>query len=303
MMKKDELVEELARFKRHRDNMIQGDTDDLEHHLVDFVRELKRNPLVVPIRDALPEFDVDGWWAEQTGGARGRQRESIDFPEDEGHRLVALLELAESMASGELPVYSLGQHMGRYKMDKAKATVVNRVLRPLADLLTDRMRHQADIANPAIRELAGVPLDRIPGDDEDTIFLSHRSTDKELVRPYYKLLQELGFKPWLDEADMKAGDTLHREIAYGFDRSCAVVFFVTENFEDEKWLAREVDHAVHREVQRGKKFVIITLVFGDAEVPRGLREKLWKHVDNEVDGVREIIRALPVVAGPTRWRS
>ena len=62
------------------------------------------------------------------------------------------------------------------------------------------------------------------------------------------------FDPWIDDHEMPAGTTLHRGIADGMDASCAVVFFVTENFEDERWLAREVDHAVHRKIDRDDKF-------------------------------------------------
>jgi len=101
---------------------------------------------------------------------------------------------------------------------------------------------------------------------------------------------------------LKAGDTLHREIADGFDRSCAVIFFVTTQFKDERWLKREVDHAVARKVERGDRFAIISLAFENAEVPRPLKEMLWITVKNEVSAVREILRALPVEVGPTRWR-
>jgi hypothetical protein len=145
-------------------------------------------------------------------------------------------------------------------------------------------------------------LDRIPSEGETVIFLSHKSIDKDIVRPYYQFLKELGLEPWLDEADMKAGDTLHREIADAFDQSCAVVFFVTKNFTDERWLKREVDHAINRSIERDGRFVIITLVFDDAELPRPLQERLYVKVRNEVDAVREIIRALPIEVGPARWR-
>ncbi len=82
---------------------------------------------------------------------------------------------------------------------------------------------------------------------------------------------ELGYDPWIDDHEMPAGTTLHRGIADGMDASCAVVFFVTENFEDERWLAREVDHAVHRKIDRDDKFAIITLVLGGV-VPRALKD-------------------------------
>jgi hypothetical protein len=301
------LGEELTRFKRYRDALVYGDPDDLEQHLRDFVREVERNTLIASIRAKLPNFDVEEWWKNVAARATQwmGQLDVIDFPDGEDDRLVVLWDLAKSMASGDpkqLTVRGFGQILGRHKMADAASITINLVLRPLADMLADKIRDEVEMANPAVRELAGVPLDRIPAEGETVIFLSHKSIDKDIVRPYYHLLKELGLEPWLDEADLKAGDTLHREIADAFDHSCAVVFFVTKNFKDERWLKREVDHAVNRLIERDGRFVIITLVFDDAELPRPLQERLYVKVANEVDTVRAIIRALPVEVGPPRWR-
>jgi len=75
-----------------------------------------------------------------------------------------------------------------------------------------------------------------------------------------------------------------------------------QHFSDERWLKREVDHAVNRKVERGDRFAIITLVFDGAEVPRPLQDMLYVPVQNGVSAVREIVRALPVRVGPALWR-
>lgn len=59
------------------------------------------------------------------------------------------------------------------------------------------------------------------------IFLSHKSTNKPLVRDFYETLKLLGFEPWLDEKDMVAGDVPHRTLQEGMRSSCAAVFFIT----------------------------------------------------------------------------
>lgn len=300
------LEKELSRFRRYRDELIHADSSGVEHHVREFVRELGRNELVKQVRGKLPPFDVENWWKKTCGALdRGARLEALDYPDDEDDRLVAMLDLVESMASDEpnqISVRGFGQLFGKYKSDDATALAQRFVIRPLAELLGDRIREAVEVANPAVRELAGVPLDRIPKDNETRIFLSHKSENKELIRPFYDVLTELGFNPWLDEKAMKAGDTIHREIASGFDEACAVVFFVTEQFKDERWLKREVDHAVNRKIERGDRFAIITLVYGDAEVPRPLKEQLWVPVKKEVDALREVLRALPIQPGPVRWR-
>jgi hypothetical protein len=112
----------------------------------------------------------------------------------------------------------------------------------------------------------------------------------------------VGYKPWIDDEEVAAGDVLHRALADGMDHSCAAVFFVTSAFRDERWLGQEVDLAINRKVDRAEKFQIITLVFEDAEVPRPLQRYVYAKVDNDLDALRAIIRGLPIELGPARWK-
>ncbi len=91
------------------------------------------------------------------------------------------------------------------------------------------------------------------------IFLSHKSADKTLLRDFAKTLEGLGFQPWLDEDAMHAGVNLERGLLDGFEQSCAVVFFITENFLDKDYLATEVDYAIRQKRAKGDRYSIITL--------------------------------------------
>src|SRR3546814_19223387 len=57
------------------------------------------------------------------------------------------------------------------------------------------------------------------------IFLSNAGANKPLVRQFYEALAVAGFEPWIDAADMVAGDRLHRPVQAGLSKSCAAVFF------------------------------------------------------------------------------
>lgn len=131
------------------------------------------------------------------------------------------------------------------------------------------------------------------------IFLSHKSEDKiYLVRDYKQTLHLLGFDPWIDEDAMVAGTKLERGVLQGFKDSCAVVFFITENFKDEKFLATEIDYALRR-TREDNNFAIITIVFGKGLcVPELLRPYVWKNVESQLEGLREILKALPLSVGP-----
>ncbi|HGM6758193.1 TPA: toll/interleukin-1 receptor domain-containing protein [Serratia marcescens] len=132
------------------------------------------------------------------------------------------------------------------------------------------------------------------------IFLSHKSLDKDIVREYKKTLETLGFEPWLDEDDMYAGLNLDRAIHQGFKDSCAAVFFITKNFKDDDYLGDEVDHAIREKRERKDGFSIITLVFDSVEVPEPLSKFLYKKPKNQLEGLRDIIKALPIKLGEVR---
>jgi hypothetical protein len=143
--------------------------------------------------------------------------------------------------------------------------------------------------------------------DAVRIFLSHRSADKAVVREYKRTLELLGLDPWIDEDDLTAGAELERGIQNGMKDSCAVVFFVTPAFLDERWLRAELNYAIAEKRTRDDSFALITLVLPDADgkvgvVPPLLEPYVFKRPSNHLEGLREIIRALPPSVGAIEWR-
>ena len=112
------------------------------------------------------------------------------------------------------------------------------------------------------------------------IFLSHKGIDKEMVKDFEKTLRLIGYDPWID-VNMEAGLELNREILKGFNDSCAAIFFITENFKDEEFLADEVDYAINEKREKKENFSIITLVFnkndGLLNVPNLLKKYVVKN--------------------------
>lgn len=137
------------------------------------------------------------------------------------------------------------------------------------------------------------------------IFLSHKGADKPRIRGYHESLKLLGFESWLDEDAMTAGTNLQRGILQGMAESCAAVFFVTPSYVDDGFLATEIDYAIEEKRKKGDRFAIITLVFEHdgrrGSVPDLLRRYVWREPSDDLEGLREIIKALPVKLGPVRW--
>ncbi len=138
------------------------------------------------------------------------------------------------------------------------------------------------------------------------IFLSHKSKNKSLVRDFNDTLQILGFETWLDEEAMPAGTALDRGLLQGMQDSCAAVFFITPDFTDESFLATEIDYAVAEKREKDRRFAIITLVLADekgniGKVPDLLKRYVWKEPKTHLEGLREILKALPVRVRPVAW--
>jgi len=143
--------------------------------------------------------------------------------------------------------------------------------------------------------------------DAKKIYLSHKSADKPMVVDYKDTLELLGFEPWLDDDAMPAGTTLARGLMQGMQDSCGAVFFITPSFEDEGFLETEVNYAIQEKHEKRDKFAIITLLFeneeeGRANVPDLLKPYVWKKPRTQLEALREIVRALPVVVGKADWR-
>ena len=144
--------------------------------------------------------------------------------------------------------------------------------------------------------------------DSKKVFLSHKGVDKETVNDYKKTLDLLGYAPWIDEDAMPAGTTLERGILKGMQDSCGVVFFITPSFKDEGYLETEINYAIQEKRTKGDKFAIVALQFVGADgtvgqIPELLKTYVWKKPRTQLEALREIVRALPVVPGNVDWRS
>lgn len=174
-----------------------------------------------------------------------------------------------------------------------------------SDLLTGKVDVQPEISHRNRGDVSKTTINFIISYQDMTevnrpkrIFLSHKSSDKPLVREYRDILKALGFEPWMDEDDIKAGDKIHRSLYQGIKESCAAIFFVTENYKDERYLQNEIDYAITEATDRGERFRIITLVFVEKLeidlIPKLLQQYVFKQVSSQFEGLKVILKGLPL---------
>ena len=83
-------------------------------------------------------------------------------------------------------------------------------------------------------------------------------------------------------------------------------FFITPNFEDQGYLATEIDYAIAEKRDKGDQFVIITLLIPDdkgnyGEVPKLLKSYVWKEIQ-PIEVIRTIVEALPIRLNNPNWK-
>jgi hypothetical protein len=99
------------------------------------------------------------------------------------------------------------------------------------------------------------------------VFVSHASEDKETVAmPLCGLLEGHGLRVWLDEAQLRVGDSLRRKIDEGLTQSRYGIVVLSKAFFAKEWPQRELDGLLAREDIDGKTILPIWHEISKADV-------------------------------------
>jgi hypothetical protein len=106
------------------------------------------------------------------------------------------------------------------------------------------------------------------------IFLCYSKKDIGLVRQLHDDLRELRVDAWLDERELKPGDSLHDSIGRALERSAYVGAVVSPDSVKSFWVRKELNQALCQEGRSGRN-VVIPLRIRDATMPPFLEDKLY----------------------------
>lgn len=120
---------------------------------------------------------------------------------------------------------------------------------PPQGLLPEIRTSQSNAASRvAVREPEEPAGDVLGGQTWD-VFLSHASEDKgSVARPLREALKALGVSVWLDEAELRIGDSPRRKIDQGIRSSRFGVIVLSKAFFSKGWTNLELDGIVTRNV-------------------------------------------------------
>jgi len=124
-----------------------------------------------------------------------------------------------------------------------------------------------------------------------SIFLSHSHTDKPFARRLASDLRRYGHIVWIDEAEIKVGDSLIEKIRDGIDRVEYVLAIISENSISSRWVQKELDLASNREIEEDR-VVVLPAILNDVELPGFLKGKCYADFRRETNYNDSLARLL-----------
>src|ERR1700686_934926 len=116
-----------------------------------------------------------------------------------------------------------------------------------------------------------------PRSDPIRVFLCHASEDKPVVLTLYERLLQDGFKPWLDEKNLKPGMEWRDEISRQVREASAVVVCLSQESERPGFFKQEIRFAldVADEKPEGIIYIIPARLDPKFNVPERLQKWHW----------------------------
>jgi TIR domain len=126
------------------------------------------------------------------------------------------------------------------------------------------------------------------------LFLSHSSIDKPIAKRMAMELQQHGLEVWLDEWEVRLGDSLIEKIEKGIATSGYLIAILSNNSISSPWVQKELNVAIAREIVERKVFVL-PIKIDDCVVPSFLADKLYADASSDWDRAIQLIceRILP----------
>ena len=130
-----------------------------------------------------------------------------------------------------------------------------------------------------------------------TLFISHNWSDKEFARRLADDLKVRGVRVWIDEGEIKLGDSLIAKIREGIDEMDYLAVVLSPNSVRSEWVKKEVDIAMNQEIE-GREVKVLPLLYQQCDLPGFLKGKLYADFTTDEkyqDGLMLLMERLGVV--------
>lgn len=107
-----------------------------------------------------------------------------------------------------------------------------------------------------------------------TVFLSHTKADKPFSKRLAHDLETFGAHVWLDEWELRVGDSIMERVQQGIDNCQWMVVVLSSAALQSAWVKKELQAGLTRETSTGKVFVLPALC-EEVALPAFLRDKFY----------------------------
>lgn len=127
---------------------------------------------------------------------------------------------------------------------------------------------------------------------EKMIFLCHSSSDKGFVRMVNDDLRRLGAQTWLDENNIKVGQSIVDKISSGLKDSRYLMIFLSPKSIQSLWATREWQSFLSRQLS-GNTITVLPVLIEKCDIPAILADlKYANFTESYYDGLKELRAAL-----------
>lgn len=127
-----------------------------------------------------------------------------------------------------------------------------------------------------------------------SIFLAHDSADKFFARKLAEQLRDSGITVWIDEAEIKVGDSLTQKISKAIEESDFFGLLISHESVNSEWVKKELEIALQREI-RERRVVVFPILIEKVEIPAFLRDKHYADFTNPekfVSSLRNLVDSI-----------
>jgi hypothetical protein len=127
--------------------------------------------------------------------------------------------------------------------------------------------------------------------DQLSVFISYSHKDKRIARSLARALRDQGLKVWIDQGELRTGDSIISRIASAIHKVEYIVPLVSANSVSSVWCKKEIALAVHRGLKQGG-IRMLPLRLDDVEMPASLQDVMYLQVDssNPTQVVKRLVK-------------
>jgi hypothetical protein len=118
-----------------------------------------------------------------------------------------------------------------------------------------------------------------------TVFLSHSSKDKPFVRALAQRLKNAGIRVWLDEAEIRVGESLIEKLSAALGSVDFLLVVLSRSSIKSSWVQKEVEIAMNDEIKR-RRVKVLPILKEAVRLPVFLEGKAYIDFTNKSSRAR-----------------